>query len=85
MAEQNCSVCRFWDGDDSSPRIAGGFEPSGLGTCQRYPPRYTGRGDSGDALERPDTLAFDQPTTMAGEWCGEFRERAGDAGQQAVQ
>ena len=85
MGKQNCSGCRFWDGDDNGVRIAGVLEPAVLGTCQRYPPVYTGRGDDGDALERPDVLAFDQPTTMASEWCGEFQERPVEAGQQAAQ
>ena len=77
MIEQNCSGCRFWNGDGDSPPV--------LGTCQRFPPVYTGRGDSGDYLERPCVMAFDQPTTMASEWCGEFQERPIEAEQQAEQ
>jgi hypothetical protein len=72
MAQQSCGNCKFWDAYEDGPA---------LGICQRYPPVYTGRGDSEDNLERPSVFAFDQPTTMASEWCGEFQERASDAGQ----
>ena len=36
MGKQNCSGCRFWDGDDNGVRIAGVLEPAVLGTCLLY-------------------------------------------------
>ena len=77
MSEQNCSSCRFWKGDGDSPPV--------LGTCQRFPPVYTGRGHAGDSVQRRRMMDFDQPTTMASEWCGEYHERPVEAGQQAEQ
>lgn len=76
MARGACISCKFWE-------VNKGTEL--MGVCHRYPPVYTGRGDDGDAMERPDVFAFDQPATMASEWCGEFQERPVEAGKQAVQ
>ena len=76
MARGACISCKFWE-------VNKGTEL--MGVCHRFPPAYTGRGDSGDQQEQPGWLTFDQPTVAAIDWCGEFQERAGDAGQQGVQ
>jgi hypothetical protein len=81
MSEQNCSSCRFWKGDGDSPPV--------LGTCQRFSTdddrvELTAYAIlAGLKLGRPCVMAFDQPTTMASEWCGEFQERPIKAEQQA--
>lgn len=72
MSRGVCMSCEFWNVNKDTTL---------MGVCHRFPPIYTGRGDSGDQQEQPGWLTFDQPTVAAIDWCGEFQERASDAEQ----
>ena len=76
MSYEACMVCRFWEKNKGTDL---------MGVCHRFPPVYTGRGDSGDPSEQPSWMAFDQPAVAAVDWCGEFQERPVEAEQQAEQ
>ncbi len=61
-----CETCRFWTREKAHDAFAG---PAGY--CHRFPPPHF----RGEGYDFGDAGAWLTPTTMADDWCGEWKAK----------
>ena len=75
MSEKVCDECQWWDRHH--------LASESVGVCRRYAPKsaahvFTNPTDEEPFVYRGGVVSCGWPTTISGEWCGEFEQREPD-------
>jgi len=81
MVNERCDGCKFWDYFDEADERESADDNDQIGTCHRFPPVRVIMKDAGNDSER--AYEWHQPTTVTGDWCGEFQPAKQDSTPKA--